>query len=479
MSNYTFVPVVSVLGHVDHGKTSLLDAIRKTDVAGREHGGITQKIGASQIEVDTAEGRRKITFIDTPGHETFSNMRSRGARVADIGILVVSIVDSVMPQTKESIQLLQAAGIPYIVALTKADLPDKNPDKVKRELAQANVLVEGYGGDVPVIEVSSKTGQGLKELLDLILLVYEMNYTAEAGKTLPSPTSPFEAVVIESRLDQKVGPKATIVVKNGSASVKDELSAENAVGRVRAFMKDDGSMVQDITVGDAVEVLGFEKVPTVGSIVHKKGEAVVESVAQEKPKGKIDIPEGALPLMLAADTQGSLEAIVASLPEGVYLVGQKTGEVSEADVLFAKSTGAIILSFNIKLRNNIIDMARTEKVLVKNYTIIYELLDELKDVMEGKRLAGMEQIYGVAQIQATFPFEKSTVLGIKVMDGRIARGDKIRLMRGEEEVVGESNIVSLRQGKDVVSKAETNTEAGILISPLLDFRVGDVILSHS
>ena len=479
MNNQQFVPVVSVLGHVDHGKTSLLDAIRKTDVAGGEHGGITQKIGASQIEIEHDGQRRKITFVDTPGHETFANMRSRGARVADIGILVVSSVDSVMPQTKESIQLLKAAGIPFIVAITKSDLPEKNVEKVKRELSQEDVLVEGYGGDIPFIEVSSKTGLGVKELLDLLLLVYELNYGPESGKTLPTSTSPFEAVVIESRLDQKVGPKASIVVKNGTATVKDELIAEGIVGRVRAFVGDDGSMKPQITIGDAVEVLGFEKVPVVGSIVHKKGEAVTQSVVEEKPREKIDIPEGALPLMLAADTQGSLEAIVASLPNGAYLVSQKTGEVSEADVLFAKSTGAIILSFNTKIRNNIVNLARTEKVLVKNYSIVYELLDELKEVMEGKRLSEMEQIYGVAQIQATFPFEKSTVLGIKVMDGRIARGDKIRVMRGEEQIVGESSIVSLRQGKEVVSKVEVNNEAGILISPLLDFQVGDVILSHS
>lgn len=478
MSNYQFVPVVSVLGHVDHGKTTLLDAIRQSDVASREHGGITQKIGASQIEIPHEGKNRKITFVDTPGHETFANMRSRGARVADIGILVVSSVDGVMPQTKESIQLLQNAGIPFIVALTKADLPEKNVDKAKRELSQANVLVEGYGGDVPVIEVSAKTGQNVKELLDLILLVYELHYTS-GEKALPSPSSPFEAVVIESRLDQKVGPKATIVVKNGTALVKDELIAENVIGRVRAFVDDNGQQMPQITIGDAVEVLGFEKVPPVGGIVHKKGETVVTSVMEEKPRAKVEIPEGALPLMLAADTQGSLEAIVASVPEGVYLISQKTGEVSEADVLFAKSTGAIILSFNVKLRNNVIDLARTEKVLVKNYTIIYELLDELKEVMEGKRLAGMEQIYGVAQILATFPFEKSTVLGIKIIDGRIARGDKIRLMRGEEEIVGETSVVSLRQGKDTVSKVESGNEAGILISPLLDFRVGDVILSHS
>src|SRR5260221_8259549 len=283
-----FVPVVSVLGHVDHGKTSLLDAMRKTNVAAGEHGGITQKIGASSFEIEHDGSLRKITFVDTPGHETFANMRSRGARVADIGILVVSSSDGVMPQTKESIQLLQAAKIPYIVALTKADLPDKNVEKVKRELATENVLVEGYGGDVPVIEVSAKTGMNIKELLDLILLVYEMKYTTETDKPLPSSQAAFEAVVIESRLDQKVGPKATIVVKNGTAHIKDELLAEGVIGRVKAFMTDTGALVQQITVGEAAEVLGFETVPPVGSIVYKKGESVVESQAQEQ-KEKIEI----------------------------------------------------------------------------------------------------------------------------------------------------------------------------------------------
>ncbi len=471
----TFAPVVSVLGHVDHGKTTLLDAIRKTNVAGREHGGITQKIGTSSIEIMHDGAKRKITFVDTPGHETFANMRSRGAKVADIAILVVSAVDSVMPQTKESIQLIQAAGISYIVAVTKADLPEKDVEKVKRELSQANVLVEGYGGDVPVIEVSAKTGHNVKELLDLVLLLWEMKQTTDTVHV--SAEAPFEAVVIESRLDPKVGSRASIVVKNGTLKVKDEVVAEGVTGKIRALMTDTGASVQEVTVGDGVEVLGFEKVPTVGSIVKKKNETQTASEANSSST-QAEMHEGGLPLMLCADTQGGLEALVASLPEGINLMRQKTGEISEADILYAKSVGSIILTFNVKLRNDIIQMARTEKVLVKNYTIIYELLDELKEVMEGKRLAEMEQIFGVAQLLATFPFEKTTVLGLKVIDGRVAKGDKIRLMR-DDEPIGESSIVSVRQGKETVSKVESGQECGILISPLLDFRVGDVILSHS
>lgn len=472
--SHMFAPVVSVLGHVDHGKTSLLDAIRKTNIAGREHGGITQKIGTSSITIEHDGVKRKITFVDTPGHETFANMRSRGAQVADIAVLVVSAVDGVMPQTKESIQLIQSAGIPYIVAFTKSDLPEKDTEKVKRQLSQANVLVEGYGGDVPTIEVSAKTGSNVKELLDLILLLFEMKQTTETIH--PTSDAPFSAVIIESRLDPKVGSKASLVVKNGTLRLKDEIIAEKVSGKVRALITDAGEQVKEVTIGDGIEILGFNEVPPVGSIVTKKGESAVASHTQRDfTQGHT---EGSLALILCADSQGSLEAIIASLPEGVRLMRQKTGEISEADVLYAKSVGAIVLSFNIKIRSNIIDLARTEKVLVKNYTIIYELLDELKDVMEGKRLAEMEQIYGVAQIQASFPFEKTTVLGLKILDGRVAKGDKVRLMR-EDEPIGESNIISVRQGKDVVSKVETPNECGILISPLLDFRVGDVILSHS
>lgn len=473
----TFPPVVSVLGHVDHGKTTLLDAIRKTNIASREHGGITQKIGASSVEISYEGSKRAITFIDTPGHEAFSNMRGRGARVADIGILVVAATDGVMPQTKESIQMLQQAGIPYIVALTKADLPDKNSEKVKQQLLHENVLLEGYGGDVPVIEVSARSGTNVKELLELTLLTFDMH----SQKENISPQSPLQGVVIESKLDIKAGSRATVVVKNGTLSVKDEIESEGILGKVRALNTDAGASIKEATIGQAVEVLGFEAVPAVGGVVHRKGEVALEQPEQalEKLPNRELVTEGSLlSLMLCADTQGALEAIFYGLPEGINLISQKTGEVSEADVLLAKSTGALILCFNTKIRPDVAKLALTEKVLLKNYTIIYELLDELREVMEGKALAGLEQIYGTARILATFPFEKTQVLGIKILDGRVAKGDKIRIMR-EDEAIGESTIVSLRQGKDQTSKVEKGQEAGILISPFLDFKVGDMILSHS
>ncbi|HSW98033.1 MAG TPA: translation initiation factor IF-2 [Candidatus Saccharimonadales bacterium] len=467
-----FPPVVAVLGHVDHGKTSLLDAIRKTNIASREQGGITQKIGASTIEIMHDNQKRKITFIDTPGHEAFTKMRGRGAQVADICLLIVAVDDGVKPQTKESIEIIKSANIPYIVVLTKADVPDKNPEKVKQQIVRENILLEGYGGDIPVIEVSSRTGSNIKELLDLILLVMDVH-----PLTNKSAENPLEAVIIESKQDAKVGPKATVVIKNGSIHVKDELLADTAEAKVRALITDSGAQVQTATVGDAVELLGFKDVPRVGSIVLNKTSSSAK-VTADTIKSHQTADENALSLILCADTQGSLEAIINAMPKNIRLISQKTGDISEVDVLFAKSTGAIILTFNVKLKPEVIRSAINEKVLLKNYTIIYELLEELGEVVEGKRLALLEQVYGVAQILASFPFEKSQVLGISIMEGRMARGDKIRLMRGEE-IIGETNVVSLRQGKETTSKVEKGQEAGILISPFLDFKIGDLIIAHS
>ncbi|HSW87917.1 MAG TPA: GTP-binding protein, partial [Candidatus Saccharimonadales bacterium] len=296
-----FPPVVAVLGHVDHGKTSLLDAIRKTNIASREQGGITQKIGASTIEIMHDNQKRRITFIDTPGHEAFTKMRGRGAQVADICLLIVAVDDGVKPQTKESIEIIKSANIPYIVVLTKADVPDKNPEKVKQQIVRENILLEGYGGDVPVIEVSSRTGSNIKELLDLILLVMDVHPLKDK-----SPENPLEAVIIESKQDAKVGPKATVVIKNGSVRIKDEVETLHATSlqpveaKVRALITDTGAQVQSATVGDAVELLGFKEVPPVGSlVVHKDGDSI-NRVSAEVSRKQGD--ENSLALILCADT---------------------------------------------------------------------------------------------------------------------------------------------------------------------------------
>lgn len=497
-----YPPVVAVLGHVDHGKTSLLDAIRKTNIAAREHGGITQGIGASSVG--------GITFIDTPGHEAFTQMRGRGIQAADIGLLVVSLVDGVMAQTKESIEILKKAKLPFIVVLTKADVPEKQEEKVKGQLVKEGVLLEGYGGDIPCISVSSKTNTNIKELLELISLVFDM-------KQKPVLDNKLKGIIIESRLDQKSGPRATVVIKSGALSVRDEIDCEGIRAKVRTIINDKGAHLDKAGTGEAVEVLGFEKVPGVGGIVlsagpvglHPRPTSSVASLPAGARRGSpapatrsditpvpfrsgqeaMPMPEDflqeekvpALSLVLCADNHGSLEAIVRSLPKEINIALAKTGEITTADILLAKSINAIVLGFNIKIRPEIIKFAALEKVLAKNYKIIYELISEIKDVLEGKQLDLVEEIYGRAKIQAIFPFEKTKVLGIKVLEGRVARGDKVRLIHPltiGEGIIGESTVNSVRTGKNVVSKIEENHEGGVILSPFLDFTIGDMLICH-
>ena len=475
-----FPPVVAVLGHVDHGKTSLLDAIRKTNIAEREHGGITQKIGASSIEVMHEGNKRRITFIDTPGHEAFSKMRGRGTQAADIGILVISAVDGVMPQTKESIGLLKDSKLPFIVAITKVDDPKKLVDKTIDQLLKEEVMIEGYGGDVPFIEVSAKEGLNIQKLLDLILLVFDLKIDA---KFYPhSKEGQFKGIVIESKLDQKRGSVASVVVKNGELSLKDDLySDEGKLGKVRNLVSAEGLNVKGASVGEAVEILGFEKAPSVGSIISNtpvdlQAQTIAESSLSTSPFDRVD--ENVVAIVLCADTLGSLEAIKNSLPDKARVVREKTGEIEVSDVLYAKSTGAIVLGFNVKLKPEILKLAKTEKILVKIYTIIYEMIDEISDFVKGKLEAMQEEVLGIGKILASFPFEKTKVMGIKVQEGRVAKNDKLRLLRGEE-IIGESHVTSVRIGKEQASKLEEGQEGGIIISPFLDFTIGDMVLSHN
>lgn len=472
-----FPPVVAVLGHVDHGKTTLLDAIRKSTIAEREVGGITQKIGASSVEIMHEGKKRSITFIDTPGHQTFSTMRSRGASAADIGILVVSATDGVKPQTKESIVALKKAGIPLIVAFTKSDLPEKQIEKAKQQVMAEGILLEGLGGDVPFIEVSAKTNKNITELLDLILLVFELNQDRYEKRTKDSP---FLGIIIESKLDQRSGPRATVIVKNGTLGVRDEITAEDAFGKVRQLVTDNNKQAKEASIGQAVEVLGFTKVPPVGSVVVKKGEAGAVIVANKMgvaEKSSLHHDEKMLSIILIADSFGSIEAITEALPKAIIIADKKTGEITPSDIFLAKSTKSLVIGFHAIIKPDVQNLARTEKVLLKNYTIIYELLDELKDAMEGKALIGVEEIFGKAQVLASFPYEKTKVLGIKVLEGRVAKGDRVRIVRGEE-IVGESAITSVRQGKNQISKIEEGNEGGILISPFVDFTIGDMLLCH-
>lgn len=473
-------PVVAVLGHVDHGKTTLLDCIRKTNVAAREHGGITQHIGAYQIEYK----KRPITFIDTPGHEAFGKIRSRGAKAADIALLVVAANDSVKPQTLESIKQIQAAGVPMIVVINKIDLPGVIIDKVKSDLAKAGVQVEGYGGDVPVSLVSAKEGKGVDELLDLILLVSDMK--AFVGSKDGDVTS----VVIEAKVDKFRGSVATLLIKSGTLMVGSPLfEGEKSIGKVRAMFDENGAKVDAALPSKPVEVLGFSVLPSVGAIVSNvamKGDTSL--VAKERKAANVEdflaamtaAEKKRLKLVIKADTSGSLEAILEALPKAdIDVVRASLGDISDADVLEARSTGAIIIGFNVKGSPAIEKLATHEKVIIRTYSIIYELLDEMAEVVENmEALLVRERELGTATIIAEFPFDRDRIAGTKVTSGRLARGDMVRVMRGETEVA-KARIKSIHQGKTEITKVEVGGECGVLLDKKVDFLLQDGIIAFT
>jgi translation initiation factor IF-2 len=471
-------PIVAVLGHVDHGKTTLLDTIRKSNVAAHEHGGITQHIGAYQTQ--------NITFIDTPGHEAFAKMRSRGAAVADIALLVVAADDSVMPQTKESIEQIKASGASMIVVMNKIDLPTAMPDKVKSDLAKNGVQVEGFGGDIPVALVSAKTGKGVSELLDLITLVAQMKGLDFA------PEAPLEAVVIETRLDKGKGMVATVVVKKGTLKFGTLLfEGAKQVARVRAMFDEYGKSVTEAGPARPVEVLGFTTLPVVGSVLRTDEyleQKPRETVAQNAPFTAENLPDWLKPvaeqegrklsIILKVDTAGSMEAIIAALPKQIELVTAAIGDISEADVLTAKPTKAIIVGFNVKCPSSVEKLATAEKVVFRIYTIIYELLDELTEVVSGlKEVLAVERELGTGTVIAEFPFEKSRIAGTRMVSGRLARGDTVKIMRGEAEIA-RARIKSIRKGKEDVTKVEKiGIECGILFDKKVDFALQDAIIA--
>lgn len=472
-------PIVVVLGHVDHGKTTLLDTIRKANVATREHGGITQHIGAYQVD-------EKITFIDTPGHEAFMKMRSRGAAVADVALLVVAADDGVMPQTIESIEQVKASGASMIVVLNKVDLPVANADKVKSELAKHGVQVEGFGGDIPMVPVSAKAGTGIKALLDLIILVAEMK-----GLT-SEPEAPLEAVVIETRVDKGKGMVASAIVKKGTMKSGVTLFEESTqVARVRAMFDEYGKGVDVAGPSKPVEVLGFTKLPQVGAVLRSSA-----SIAEQKPSQTSAQPQAGvvsslpdwlkpvseqekekLNIILKTDTAGSKEAILAALSPRIRVIEGSVGDITDADVLLAKSAKAFIVGFNVKCAPQVVKLAQAEKVIYRTYTIIYELLDELAEVVEGlKEVLTQERELGMGVIIAEFPFEKQRVAGTKVASGRLARGDAVKIMRGDEEI-GRAKIKSVRVRKAEVTKVEEGDECGILFDKNIAFQLQDGIIA--
>ncbi len=472
-------PVVAVLGHVDHGKTTLLDYIRASHVAASEHGGITQHIGAYQITV----GPRTITFIDTPGHEAFSKMRSRGAKVADVVILVVAADDSVKPQTIESIKQIQEAVVPVIVAINKIDLPTANSDRVKQDLAKHGVQVEGFGGNVPVALISGKTGSGVDKLLELVLLVSDM-----IGLT-GTVQDELSAVTVETRLDKGRGMTATLIVKQGQLKRGTEMFAQaQSLGRVRAILDDKGKQLEVALPSQPVEVLGFHKLPQVGVLITSKPVISQEVATKLTPtvqampdflKPVAEQEKRRLNLVLKVDTAGSLEALVSALGESVNMVSFGIGEVSEADILLARSSRAIVVGFNVAIPSSVVKLAQAEQVACRNYTLIYELLDEISDVVAGfTEVVTKERELGKGKIIAEFPFSGQRVAGTKVTEGRIARGDQVKIMRGEEET-SRGRVKTLKKSREDVTRVEAGSDCGVLFDKKIAFEIGDVIIAFT
>ena len=484
MAEQTRVPIVTILGHVDHGKTTLLDFIRKSSVASSEHGGITQHIVAYQIEIPRQArdifANSKITFIDTPGHAAFEKMRSRGAKVADIAILVVSIDDGIMPQTVEAINHIQEAKVPLIVAVNKIDLPEiklsVQMEKIKKQLSDKKILVEEYGGDVPLVPLSAKTGEGVDKLLEMILLVSEIN------ELKGDPSASAQGVVIEANLDKFKGAIATILVRNGTLKKGDQIMVGGVKGKIRGMFDFNGKPLDSAGPSTPVEVLGLEAVPEVGAKLGEEPESKeakeIQSLVERLKQGETKT----LKVIIKTDKQGSLEAIQASMEKFsakvVNIISSGTGDIGEENVKLASTVGAIIIGFNVKVAPVASRLAETEHVLVRTYNIIYELLEDVEDVVNTLLEVGqLEEVLGKANIIAEFPHGKTEkIAGCRMIEGSIAKGQRIRIVR-DGVLVGETKLKSLKKVKEEVNKVEKGNDCGMLFDPAVDFVIGDTIES--
>src|SRR5215469_3503001 len=487
-------PVVTVMGHVDHGKTSLLDAIRSTDVAAGESGGITQHIGASQVNVD---GRR-IVFIDTPGHEAFTRMRARGAKVTDIVVLEVSAGDGVMPQTEEAIDHARAAKVPIVVAINKIDLPDAQPERVKRQLADRGLMPEEWGGDTVMVEVSARTKQNLPRLLEMILLVGDLL------ELKGDPDAPASGTVLESRVDKGRGPVATMLVQNGTLHVGDVFIVGAVYGKVRAMFDYHSAPIKQAAVSTPVEVLGLQGVPEAGDQFQVADEAKARHIVEYRQAkqreaslaktstGRLTLDQlheqlragemKELPVVIKADVQGSVEVLSEMLPKTsndqvkVEVIQASVGAVTESDVILASASNAIIVAFNVRPERKATELAQREGVDIRMHTIIYELLDELKKAVSGLLAPVIKETYlGRAEVRDTFRIKGAGVIaGCFVQDGLLKRDADVRVLR-DNVVVYTGKLISLRRFKEDVNEVRGGYECGAGISNFNDVKVGDIL----
>jgi translation initiation factor IF-2 len=486
-------PVVTIMGHVDHGKTSLLDGIREANVAAREAGGITQHIGAYHVELNG----RKIVFIDTPGHEAFTRMRARGAKVTDIVVLVVAADDGVMPQTIEAIDHARAAGVPILVAINKIDKPGAQPERIKQQLNDRGLLAEDWGGDVVMVPVSAKTHQGLKELLEMILLVADMQ------DLKANPGRPAMGTVIEAQLDRGRGPVATVLVRNGTLNVGDFFICGAVFGKVRAMQNDRGAQVRHAEPSMPVEVLGLDALPEAGddfqvvtdtakakqivnfrdlkqreAALAKSSRLTLEQLHQQMEAGEVK----ELPIIIKTDVGGSAEVLSETLQKlsnekiKIRVLRSAVGAINESDVLLASTSNAIVIGFNVRPERNAASLAEQEKVDVRLHTIIYNVTDEIKRAMTGLLEPVFKEVYkGRAEVRDTFRISKvGAVAGCMVQDGVITRDSEVRLLR-DNVVVYTGKVASLRRFKDDVSEVKSGMECGITLQNYSDVKQNDII----
>jgi len=486
--------VVTVMGHVDHGKTSLLDAIRETNVTATEAGGITQHIGAYQVE----HNNKKITFVDTPGHEAFTAMRARGAQVTDIVILVVAADDGVMPQTVEAINHARAAGVPIIVAINKMDKPGANPDRVKQQLTEYGLVAEDWGGDTILVPVSAKTRQGLEDLLEMVLLVAEMS------DLKANPNRPGKGAVLEAELDKGRGPVATVLVQNGTLNIGDNVVAGTAWGRVRAMMDYKGRRIKKAGPSTPVEVLGFCEVPQAGDLFYvvpdeKTARQIAEKRANRRreeefraaqPRISLDdlfkqIKEGQvkeLPVVIKADVQGSVEALKQSLERlsneevKVNIIHGGVGAITETDIMLASASNAIIIGFNVRPDINARRVAESEKVDIRMYRVIYDAIEDVRAALSGLlEPEYREVVLGRAEVRKTFKVSRiGTIAGCYVVDGKLQRDAGVRVIR-DGVVIHEGRLDSLKRFKDDVREVVQGYECGLTLDKFNEIREGDFI----
>ena len=481
--DYIRAPIVTIMGHVDHGKTSILDRIRKTNVQEKEYGGITQHIGAYQI----SHNGKKITFIDTPGHAAFTQMRARGGRAADIVVLVVAAEEGVKPQTKEAISHIRAAKVPFIVAINKIDKPGADPRKVKQELAQENVLVEDWGGSEICVEMSAKTGEGMDTLLDAILLLSEMiSIPADA-------LGEMEAIIIESRLDRKKGVVVSCIVKNGTLKIGDTVTASGINAKIKSMTGYDGKILKEAGPSDPVELLGFSVVPHVGDILLMKGSELAEL---SRDDNKIEIigkdAKRMVSMVLKADTEGTLEAVKASLSnlvtssaETTYalkLLHTGTGDITESDVMLAQSVKGVVVGFDIRISPAVEDLAESLGVFIKSYRTIYDLIDDAAKFLEGTAVNEMSKVKGRAKVIKIFKLDSGDIIaGCKVLAGALKVKSRVAIynknpadLTKEDEPLFYGSIKKLKKGKDDIDVAGKDNECGVLLKPQFEEIAADM-----